>query len=335
MKRASIKDIARIAGVSVATVSYVLNKKEGNRISEDTKKKIFEVAETLNYTPNRIARSLQNNKSKLLGLIVADISNDFYSSIARNLEDKALKLGYTLIIGSSDENAEKFEKLIDLFSQQQVDGMIIAPVAGSEEVLQKLLDRNYPLVTIDRYLKGVNAPGVILNNREIAETTTQFLIDKEFDEIVYVGYETKLQHLLDRQKGFETSIKDSGTNSKAKYITVGLENISGEIHAEMEKTLGKNPTNSALYFSSNKLAVAGLEYLIKNNIKVPQQVSVLAFDETEAYKLFPAEITYIKQPLEEMADEAIKLLNLQISDYAATSKKITLSGELIIKKSIK
>lgn len=335
MKRASIKDIARIAGVSVATVSYVLNKKEGHRISEDTKKKIFEVAETLNYTPNRIARSLQNNKSKLLGLIVADISNDFYSNIARNLEDKALKLGYTLIIGSSDENAEKFEKLIDLFSQQQVDGMIIAPVAGSEDILQKLLDKNYPLVTIDRYLKGVNAPGVILNNREIAETTTQFLIDKEFDEIVYVGYETKLQHLLDRQKGFETSIKDSDTNIKAKYITVGLENISGEIHAEMEKTLGKNPTNSALYFSSNKLAVAGLEYLIKNNIKVPQQVSVLAFDETDAYKLFPAEITYVKQPLEEMADEAIKLLDLQITDYAATSKKITLSGELIMKKSIK
>lgn len=335
MKRASIKDIARIAGVSVATVSYVLNKKEGHRISEDTKKKIFEVAETLNYTPNRIARSLQNNKSKLLGLIVADISNDFYSNIARNLENKALKLGYTLIIGSSDENAEKFEKLIDLFSQQQVDGMIIAPVAGSEEILQKLLDKNYPLVTIDRYLKGVNAPGVILNNREIAETTTQFLIDKEFDEIVYVGYETKLQHLLDRQKGFETSIKDSTSPIDAKYIMVGLENISGEVHTEMERVIGKDPINTALYFSSNKLAVAGLEYLIKNNIKVPQQVSVLAFDETEAYKLFPSEITYVKQPLEEMADEAIKLLDLQITDYAATSKKITLSGDLIIKRSIK
>ncbi|WP_426474047.1 LacI family DNA-binding transcriptional regulator [Chryseobacterium balustinum] len=335
MKRASIKDIARIAGVSVATVSYVLNKKEGHRIGEDTKKKIFEVAETLNYTPNRIARSLQNNKSKLLGLIVADISNDFYSSIARNLENKALKLGYTLIIGSSDENAEKFEKLIDLFSQQQVDGMIVAPVAGSEDILQKLLDRNYPLVTIDRYLKGVNAPGVILNNREIAETTTQFLIDKKFDKIVYVGYETKLQHLLDRQKGFEASVKDSTSDIDAKYIMVGLENISGEVHAEMEKVIGKNPKNTALYFSSNKLAVAGLEYLIKNSIKVPQQVSVLAFDETEAYKLFPAEITYIKQPLEEMADEAIKLLDFQISDYTATSKKITLSGDLIIKKSIK
>lgn len=335
MKRASIKDIARIAGVSVATVSYVLNKKEGQRISEDTKKKIFEIAETINYVPNRIARSLQNNKSKLLGLIVADISNDFYSSIARNLEDRALKLGYTLIIGSSDENAEKFEKLIELFSQQQVDGMIVAPVAGSEHSLQKLMDKNYPVVTIDRYLKGVNVPGVILNNRELAESTTSYLLEKDFEKILYIGYDTKLPHLLDRQHGFEASISASGKEVQSKNILVGLDNITEEIHTKLRDVLGKNPKNTALYFSSNKLAVAGLSYLIKNNIKVSEDVSVLAFDETEAYKLFPAEITYVKQPLEEMADEAIKLLDMQINQYSTTAKKITLSGSLIIKNSIK
>ncbi|WDF45876.1 LacI family DNA-binding transcriptional regulator [Chryseobacterium sp. KACC 21268] len=335
MKRASIKDIARIAGVSVATVSYVLNKKEGQRISEDTKKKIFEIAETINYVPNRIARSLQNNKSKLLGLIVADISNDFYSSIARNLEDRALKLGYTLIIGSSDENAEKFEKLIELFSQQQVDGMIVAPVAGSEHSLQKLMDKNYPVVTIDRYLKGVNVPGVILNNRELAETTTSYLLEKDFEKILYIGYDTKLPHLLDRQHGFEASISAAVKEVESKNILVGLDNITEEIHTKLKDALGKNPKNTALYFSSNKLAVAGLSYLIKNNIKVSEDVSVLAFDETEAYKLFPAEITYVKQPLEEMADEAIKLLDLQINQYSTTAKKITLSGSLIIKNSIK
>ncbi|MCX8523928.1 LacI family transcriptional regulator [Chryseobacterium formosus] len=335
MKRASIKDIARIAGVSVATVSYVLNRKEGQRISEDTKKKIFEIAETINYTPNKIARSLQNNKSKLLGLIVADISNDFYSSIARSLEDRALKLGYTLIIGSSDENAEKFEKLIDLFSQQQVDGMIVAPVAGSELILQKLLDKNYPLVTIDRYLKGINVPGVILNNREIAESTTSYLLEKDFDEMIYLGYDTQLPHLLDRKAGFKTGIVESGKIVKVKYIAVGLENITEEIQFQLKLSLGENPKNTALYFSSNKLAVAGLAYLVKNNIKVPEQVSVLAFDETEAYKLFPSEITFVKQPLEEMADEAIKLLDNQINQYSSTAKKVTLSGELIIKNSIK
>lgn len=334
MKRPSIKDIARIAGVSVATVSYVLNKKEGQRISEDTKKKIFEVAETINYVPNRIAKSLQNNKSKLLGLIVADISNDFYSNIARNLEDKALKLGYTLIIGSSDENPEKFEKLVEIFSQQQVDGMIVAPVAGSEEVLLKLMEKKYPVVTIDRYLKGINVPGVILNNREIAESTTSYLLEKDFDQIVYIGYDTKLPHLLDRQHGFETSIADSEKSIISKSILLGLENIV-EVQTQLGKTLGTNPQNTALYFSSNKLAVAGLAYLVKNNIKVPQQVSVLAFDETEAYKLFPAEITFVKQPLEEMAEESIKLLDMQIANYSSTTKKITLSGELIINNSIK
>lgn len=335
MKRASIKDIARIAGVSVATVSYVLNKKEGQRISEDTKKKIFDIAETINYVPNRIARSLQNNRTKLLGLIVADISNDFYSSIARHLEDKALKLGYTLIIGSSDENAQKFSKLIELFSQQQVDGMIVAPVAGSEDILQKLLDKNYPLVTIDRYLKGVNIPGVLLNNREIAENTTSFLVEKDFEQIIYIGYDTKLPHLLDRQYGFETTVAESGKNIITKNILVGLDNITLEIQTKLEEALGKNPKNTALYFSSNKLAVAGLAYLVQNNINVPEQVSVLAFDETEAYKLFPVEITYIKQPLEEMADEAVKFLDSQINQYTSKTKKITLSGELIIKKSIK
>lgn len=335
MKKASIKDIARIAGVSVATVSYVLNKKEGQRISVETKKKIFEVAETINYTPNRMARSLKNNRTKLLGLIVADISNEFYSTIARNLEDNALKLGYTLIIGSSDENAEKFEKLIELFSQQQVDGMIVAPVAGSEDSLLKLINKNYPVVTIDRYLKGVNVPGIIVNNREIAESTTSILLEKDFDKIIYVGYDTKLQHLLDRQQGFDASISESHKNIAVERIKVGLDNITEEIHNQLANALGKNSKNTALYLSSNKLAVAGLSYLIKNNIKVPQDVSVLAFDETEAYKLFPTEITYVKQPLEQMTDEAIKLLDLQINEYSNTSKKITLSGDLIIKKSIK
>lgn len=334
MERASMKDIAKIAGISVATVSYVLNKKEGQRISEETKKKIFEVAEILNYTPNRIARSLQNNKSKLLGLIVADISNEFYSNIARHLEDKALKLGYTLIIGSSDENPEKFGKLVELFSQQQVDGMIVAPVAGSEATFQKLLAKNYPVVTIDRYLEEINVPGVILNNREIAESTTNYLIEKDFDQIIYLGYDTKLPHLLDRQYGFETAIAESDKSIVSKNILVGLENITVEIQTKLEEVLGKNPTKTALYFSSNKLAIGGLAYLVKNQIKVPQDVSVIAFDETDAYQLFPAEISYIKQPLEEMADEAVNLLDMQINDYSTTAKKIILAGSLITQNSV-
>ncbi|PWN67463.1 LacI family DNA-binding transcriptional regulator [Chryseobacterium oncorhynchi] len=335
MKRPSIKDIATLAGVSVATVSYVLNRKEGQRISEETRKKIFEIAETINYTPNKIAKSLKTNKTKLLGLIVADISNEFYSHMARNLEDKALKLGYTLIIGSSDENAEKFKKLIELFSQQQVDGMIVAPVSGSEKILESLINIKYPIVTIDRYLKGVAIPGITIDNQEIAERTTNLLINKDFNKIIYVGYKTELPHLLDRQHGFEKAVKSSEKPVEVYYLLVGLENIAQEVQLQLGKMLGKAPQNTALYFSSNKLAVAGLSYLVKNNIKVPEQVSVVAFDETDAYDLFPTEITYIQQPIKEMAEEAINLLDGQISDYAATGKRITLSAKLISKASLK
>lgn len=335
MKRPSIKDIAKLAGVSVATVSYVLNRKEGQRIGEETRKKIFEIAETINYTPNKIAKSLKTNKTKLLGLIVADISNEFYSHIARNLEDEALRLGYTLIIGSSDENAEKFTKLTELFSEQQVDGMIVAPVSGSEKTLDDLIKIKYPVVTIDRYLKGVAIPGITIDNQEIAEHTTKLLISKDFDKIIYIGYKTELTHLLDRQYGFEKAVRSSEKPVEIHYLLVGLENIAREVHVLLEKLLGKAPENTALYFSSNKLAVAGLSYLVKNNIKVPEQVSIVAFDETDAYDLFPTEITYIQQPIEEMASEAIKLLDGQISNYITTEKRITLSAKLISKASLK
>ncbi|AZA54753.1 LacI family DNA-binding transcriptional regulator [Chryseobacterium sp. G0201] len=332
MKRASIKDIARIAGFSVATVSYVLNKKEGSRISEATKEKILEVAETINYIPNKIAKSLKMSKSKLIGLILADISNDFYSNIARNIENEAMKFGYTLLIGSSDENPEKFRKLTELFSEQQVDGMILAPVVDSDEAVLKLLKEEYPIVTIDRYLKNVDIPGIMINNSEISESICEFLVEKNFEEIIYVGYDTRLPHLLDRQEGFDKRI--SNADIQYKKVLIGIDNITEEIYKGLDETLDLSK-KTALYFSSNKLGIAGLSYLNQKNIKVPQDVSVIAFDETEAYSLFPTEISYVQQPLMEMAKEAIKILDAQIDNYVVDGRKITFPAKLINKNSVK
>lgn len=335
MKRTSIKDIARIAEVSVATVSYVLNKKEGQKISDATKAKILQVAESINYQPNKAAKSLKTNKTKLLGLIVADISNEFYSTLARKIENKALELGYTLIIGSSDENAEKFQMLVELFSQQQVDGLIIAPVANAENTLNRLVEKEYPVVMIDRYIDNVNIPAILINNKEISEKATQKLLQKGFDTIVYIGYQTTMPHLLDREQGFDNAVSHSGSPLVSEKVLVGLNNISSEVQSGLQLLLGKNPKNAALYFSSNKLAVAGLKYLLMNDIKVPEDVSVLAFDETEAYSLFPTKITFIQQPLDEMAEEAVKVLDALIAAYQPDETTRILSSKLIEGKSIK
>lgn len=331
MKRASIKDIARIAEVSVATVSYVLNRKEGSRISEATRKKVFEVAENINYTPNKIARSLKMSKSKLIGLIVADISNDFYSNIARNIEDEAMKLGYTLLIGSCDENPEKFRKLTELFSEQQVDGMIIAPVVDSDEAINKLIREEYPVVTIDRYLKNVSLPGVMINNAEISEYICDHLVSRKFDEIIYVGYDTELPHLLDRQDGFNRRISESGIS--AKRILIGIHTIAEEIPVKLKENIDLSK-RTAVYFSSNKLGIAGLRYLIDSNIKVPEDLSVVAFDETEAYYLFPTEISFVQQPLTDMAKESVNLLDSQISNYTPDGKRVTLNARFMERGSV-
>jgi LacI family transcriptional regulator len=331
MKRASIKDIARIAEVSVATVSYVLNKKEGSRISEATKKKILEVAKNINYTPNKIAKSLKMSKSKLIGLIVADISNDFYSNIARSIEDEAMKLGYTLLIGSSDENPEKFRKLTELFSEQQVDGMIIAPVVDSDEAIKRLISEEYPIVTIDRYLKNVSLPGVMINNSEISEFICDHLVKKGFDEIIYVGYDTQLPHLLDRQDGFDKKIAASGVS--VKRLLIGIHNITEQVHTQLKENLNLKK-KTAIYFSSNKLGIAGLRYLNDNNIKVPKDVSVIAFDETEAYHLFPTEVSFVQQPLIDMAKESVKLLDSQINNYLPDGKRVTFHAKFMERNSV-
>lgn len=331
MKRASIKDIARIAGVSVATVSYVLNRKEGSRISEATQKKILEVAENINYTPNKIAKSLKMSKSKLIGLIVADISNDFYSNIARSIEDEAMKLGYTLLIGSCDENPEKFKKLTELFSEQQVDGMIVAPVVDSDEAIIKLIKEEYPIVTIDRYLKNVNLPGVMINNFEVSELICDYLLKKNFNELIYVGYDTELPHLLDRQHGFDKRIEKSDV--PVKRILTGIHNITEELHKQLKNNLDLSK-KTAIYFSSNKLGIAGLRYLIDNNIKVPENVSLVAFDETEAYYLFPTEVSFVQQPLTEMARESVKLLDSQINNYTPDGKRVTFQAKFMERNSV-
>lgn len=331
MKRASIKDIARIAEVSVATVSYVLNRKEGSRISEATRKKVFEVAENINYTPNKIARSLKMSKSKLIGLIVADISNDFYSNIARNIEDEAMKLGYTLLIGSCDENPEKFRKLTELFSEQQVDGMIVAPVVGSDEAISKLIREGYPVVTIDRYLKNVSLPGVMINNSEISEYICDYLVSRKFDEIIYVGYDTELPHLLDRQDGFDQRI--SKTDISTKRILIDIHTIAEEIPVKLKESIDLSK-KTAVYFSSNKLGIAGLRYLIDNNIKVPEDLSVVAFDETEAYYLFPTEISFVQQPLTDMAKESVNLLDSQIGHYTPDGKRVILNARFMERGSV-
>lgn len=332
LKKVSIKDVANLANVSIASVSYVLNKMPNNRISESTANRIKEAAEKLNYRPNKIAKSLKTNQSKILGLIVADIANPFFGKIAKILEEEALKIGYTIIIGSSGENNEKFDKLINFFIDQQVDGLILAPVENSEKSFLKLNQEKFPYIILDRNLDGINSNGIKINNEEISFEVTNTLIKKGSKKPLLVTYETTLGNLLERDFGFYKAIKENNIK-EVESIKVRIDDIQKDVYAGLDKHFNGDNKPDSIFFTSNKLAFSGLKYLLKRNINIPKELQVIAFDESEAYELFPVEISYVKQPLDEIAQNALEMIINNINNKNKIIQNKELCAELILRES--
>ena len=171
----------------------------------------------------------------------------------------------------------------------------------------------------------------MINNFEVSQHICDYLLKKNFNELIYVGYDTELPHLLDRQHGFDKRIEKSGI--AVKRILTGIHNITEEIHKQLKNKLDLSK-KTAIYFSSNKLGIAGLRYLIDNDIQVPEDVSLVAFDETEAYYLFPTEVSFVQQPLAEMARESVKLLDQQINHYNPDGKRVTFQAKFMQRNSV-
>ncbi|HJV78582.1 MAG TPA: substrate-binding domain-containing protein, partial [Paludibacter sp.] len=302
-KNVSLKDIAEQVGVSTALVSYVLNNKLKDRINKDVAAKIRKAAEDLNYRPNQIARSLKAQKTFTIGLIVADIANPFSSQIARIIEDEAKTFGYSVIFGSSDESAEKTNDLIKLFLDRQVDGLIIALPEHTEEQVKYLKKINIPFVLIDRYYPTIQTNSVSINNYIAAQKAIQHLLDNGHERIGVVAYQTSLFHLNERIRGAVDLLADN-----ALIGEVGIDSINKDVIAAIDSFLSNPNPVDAIFFTSNLLAISGLKYINSLGIKIPDQLAIVGFDETDAFDLFYVPISYVKQPMAELGSEALKLL---------------------------
>ena len=332
-KRVLLKDIAQKVGVSTALVSYVLNNQKENRISKEIAQKIRDTATRLNYRPNQIAKSLKTNKTFTIGLIVADIANAFFSTLARIIEDEAEKSNYTVIFGSSDEMAERSQKLIDVLLDRHVDGLIIAPSENSEAQIKKLQERGIPLVLIDRYFPTLDVSYVGVNNYEAAYQCAVHLMETGRKKIGMVGFKTNLLHLQDRKKGFLKAMKDNGrTLPKSQIREVQLDAAKEEVEESIQQLLqGPEPVD-ALFFASNKLSTFGLKYINRLALRVPTDLALCSFDQSDATELFYASLTHIRQPLHEIGQQAVQLL-LQDMSKGTGSKQLHLPAELVVAQS--
>lgn len=328
-KKVSLKDIAMKSGTSTALVSYVLNGKFTNRIHPDTASKIKKLARELNYFPNQVAKSLKNNKTLMIGLIVADISNLFYSAIARVIEDAARVHGYNVLYSSADENLEKFNELVQVFMNRQVDGIILACPEGAEDKLRFLKDQRMPFVMIDRHFPGLqDMNSVTINNYKASYNVVEHLAKRGYKNPVMITLQSDLHHLQERVSGFNDATKLILKKKQAKVVAIPEENLSGGIEPAIMEILKTKTSFDALYFSTNKIAIEGLAVLARHQVAVPEQVAVVCFDEVDAYKLFHKSVTYVKQPLEVIGSKVVEFI-LERIDGNVSPKKLVLDTVIV------
>lgn len=328
MGKVSLKSIAREFGVSAATVSLVLNGKDKNgRVGKELSQKILQKAEELNYAPNSLAKSLRMGNSKTLGLIIADITNVFFGALAFHIQEFAEKMGYAVIIGNTNENLSKMQNMVDLLRRRQVDGFIITPTDGSEQIIKSIEIYEIPLVLVDRYFPNLQVSSVSINNFQISYDAVNSLIAKGCKRIGMVVYHTERQsHMQDRKNGYIQAVKDANLFDIALIHEVHYENLEIDIEASVTELLRQNV--DGVFFATNTISMFGLRKIMEKMKINATNIQYMCFDENEAYCLLPFKIPFVKQPIKEMAEEAIKCIINQIDNKDKTFRNIIIKAEL-------
>ncbi|MFC5408572.1 LacI family DNA-binding transcriptional regulator [Larkinella bovis] len=330
-KKVSLKDIAEKAQVSTALVSYVLNGKEKeSRVGHEIAVKIKQIAKELNYEPNYLAKSLRSGKTQTIGLIIADISNPFFANIARIVEDEAKKYGYTVIIGSSDEKADKSWDLINVFLNRQVDGFIIVSSEDSEEQIQYLLDKNVPFVLLDRHFPNLPTDFVSLDSYKASFDAGSHLIRQGYRNIGLIAYKSRLFHMHERIRGYRESLEQHSISFHPEWLKeVEFDAVEREIKVGIDEMLASDSAIDALIFATYRLAIAGLKYINSLGLKVPDDLAIVSFGQAEAFDLYYCPITYVLQPMEALGKTAIEILVQKLKKPDPDRKHILMQAQLM------
>lgn len=334
MKRVSLKTIADLLGVSTATVSLVLSgKAEKGRVSDKTATKIKDKAKELNYTPNILAKGLRMGKSKTIGLVIADISNVFFGTLALHIQEFAEKEGYTIIIVNTNERFDRMEKMIQLLKARQVDGLIITPTENSEALIENLTKDKLPFILLDRTFPDLEVNSVLINNYEISYKSTQHLIKQGCRNIGILTYKQNQSHINERKRGGVEALKDAGIYNPKNIKEIRYDSLKSDVDNAINNLINKENRIDGVFFTTNSISINGVKSLIKNNIDIPNDIQIMCFDESEAFYLLPYSVPFIKQPIEQMAQKAIKLLidNIKMEKANAKVKEYIIDAELITK----
>jgi LacI family transcriptional regulator len=321
----TIRDVAKRAGVSVATVSRVLN--ETGYVHVETKAAVIKAIKELNYKPNRVARSLYKKSSHLIGLILPDITNPFFPELARAVEDIAHQYGYTVILCNSDGNLEKEKNYIDVLMQNHADGLI---VTTNRQNNPNYLNLDIPVVALDRTIHE-SIPEVRADHYGGGKLATEFLIRRGCSHILHVRGPSGLGPADERCRGFVDAAKKAGI---AYHIVESQFDIPiGE--QKVNELLDTYPQIDGIFAGNDLIAVAAVKVALKKGLSIPKDLQVIGFDGIPLSAYFYPAITTIVQPIYEMGKRATELLIQLVEKKIVTSKTHCLPVKLAERETTK
>ena len=338
MKRVSLKDIANMTGASTSTVSFILNGKANEmRISEALKKKVIATAKKMGYQPNQVAVSLRTGQTKILGLLVEDISNNFFATLAKTIEDEAESFGYHVVYCSTENNDQKGKELLKMLAQRQVDGFLLTPTQGMEAEIQKLIAHKKPVVLMDRYFPDVDVAHVMVNNYDGVLAAMKHLIGKGYKKIAYITVNLPLIQMQQRFEAYQDALQqvESG-RQKPKKIVLELDyNATKEEIMRQISSFIREQEPDAVLFATNYLGIVGLECIREMELSIPEDLGVVCFDDHDIFRLYFPAITVIQQPVEQIGKKAVHLLMEQLGKQKTGSQKkhVQLAAKFIVRGS--
>ncbi len=334
--RINIRNVAQKAGYSTATVSRVLRNYPGVR--EKTREKVLKTVSELNYEVNAVARNLRQKKTYSIGIIVGNVLSQFYSVIAKSVEDTANKYGYNTILCNGDENPEKELNYLKVLKSNKVDGIILTPTGKNSEYIHHLINSGTKIVLLDRLIKGINCDAVLVDNAVGAYKAVRYLIEQGYSKIGIINGYLDRTTGAERLRGYLQALQESGIAKNNNLIKNG--DFKKESGKRLTQELLEQTDKPEVIFVTNiDMSIGALIAIKENNLTIPDDIGIICFDDSEWAPIMRPPITVVRQPVYQLGVVATELLIKKIEnrekeiDHKNTI--VTLKTELVVRNSTK
>jgi LacI family transcriptional regulator len=332
--RPSIQDVARLAGVSLGTVSNVLNSPE--RVKDSTIAKVTRAIDQLGFVRNDAARQLKAGKSKTIGLIVLDASNPFFGEIARGAEDAAHDLNYSVLLGNSGHDEGRERQYVSLFEEQRVGGVLISPVGQISDVVSNLRVHGTQTVLVDRKADAALCCSVSVDDVAGGRIAVDHLIAQGFKKIAFVGGPLNIQQVADRLLGAKEAVRAGKNGATIKVLKSRNMNVLAGREVGEALLKEKRETWPDAIFAANDLLAVGLvqAFMFKSKVRIPEDIAVIGYDDIDFAEAAVVPLTSVKQPASLLGSTAIEMLIDEIDNpIRHKHRQITFQPELVVRES--